>query len=571
MIVFKNLRWKNFLSTGDKFTEIDLNKAKHTLIVGPNGVGKSTLLDALSFALFGTPHRNINKPQLVNAVNKKNCVVEVVFDVNRIRYKIVRGISPGIFEIWKNDKLINQSSHNKDYQKLLEQNILKLNHKSFHQVVVLGSSSFIPFMQLPQGHRRNVIEDLLDIGIFSKMNLLLRERNSFLKEEIKDTEHKIELNDSKRSSQKKYIRDLNKLNNSYRKEKEVQINELQKTIKQLQSVNASNLKKIEKEKPQLEKDLKVAHNSRQNILHDSGRLSSDIKVIVNNAMFYENNCKCPTCLQDISDDIKINAIKTAKQQAKELQGKKTLLSEKSSTIEEQLEKFEAHFKEITSLQNNVNTNIQQITIHQKTISSIENEISKLNSNFGDVQKAQTDLDDLEKERENLLNQKIKSTEEYSYNSVMGEMLKDSGIKTKVIKQYLPVINKLVNQYLQVLDFFVSFELDDTFKEEIKSRHRDTFSYDSFSEGEKSRIDLSLLFTWRQIAKMKNSVSTNLLILDETFDASLDHDGIENLMKILYTLSDDTNIFVISHKGEILEGKFEKKIEFVKIKNFSVIK
>lgn len=571
MIIFRKLRWKNFLSTGDKFTELELDKIKHTLIVGSNGAGKSTMLDALSFALFGSPYRNINKPQLVNTINKKNCLVEVEFDIGKARYKVVRGISPGVFEIWKNGNMINQSSHAKEYQKMLEQNILKLNHKSFHQIVVLGSSSFIPFMQLPQGHRRAIIEDLLDINVFSKMNLLLRERNSLLKELIKEISHKIELNESKREAQKKYIRDLNKLNNSYRKEKESQIHDLHKQIEELQEKNNELVVKVNAWRPQVEKELKSSHDTKQVLLQDHGQLTSEIKTVVKHAQFYEQNCQCPTCLQGISDDLKMVAIKDAKQKAKELSSRKTDLADRASKVNDRIKELEIEFKEITALQNQINSNVQTITSYQKSISSLESELSKMNSNSGDLSKASDELQKLEDEREKLLNQKFAASEEYSYNSVKAEMLKDSGIKTKVIKQYVPVINKLVNQYLQVLDFFVSFQLDEQFVEEIRSRYRDTFSYDSFSEGEKQRIDLALLFTWRQVARMMNSVSTNLLVLDETFDASLDHEGVENLMKILYTLSDDTNVFVISHKGEILEGKFEKKLEFKKEQNFSVLK
>lgn len=529
------------------------------------------MLDALSFALFGSPYRNINKPQLVNTINKKNCLVEVEFDIGKAKYKVVRGISPGVFEIWKNGNMINQSSHTKEYQKMLEQNILKLNHKSFHQIVVLGSSSFIPFMQLPQGHRRAVIEDLLDINVFSKMNLLLRERNSLLKELIKEISHKIELNESKREAQKKYIRDLNKLNNSYRKEKEGQIRDLHKQIEELQEKNNELVVKVNAWRPQVEKELKSNHDTKQVLLQDHGQLTSEIKTVVKHAQFYEQNCQCPTCLQDISDNLKMVAIKDAKQKAKELSSRKTDLADRASKVNDRIKELEGEFKEITALQNQINSNVQTITSYQKSISALESELSKMNSNSGDLSKASDELQKLEDEREKLLNQKFSASEEYSYNSVKAEMLKDSGIKTKVIKQYVPVINKLVNQYLQVLDFFVSFQLDEQFVEEIRSRYRDTFSYDSFSEGEKQRIDLALLFTWRQVARMMNSVSTNLLVLDETFDASLDHEGVENLMKILYTLSDDTNVFVISHKGEILEGKFEKKLEFKKEQNFSVLK
>lgn len=570
MIVFKTLRFKNFLSSGNNFTEIELDKAKHTLIVGHNGAGKSTMLDAISFALFGKAHRNINKPQLVNSINKKNCLVEVEFDIGRSSYKIVRGISPGIFEIWKNGTMINQESHSKDYQKLLENNIIKLNHKSFHQIVVLGSSSFIPFMQLSPGHRRSVIEDLLDIGVFSKMNYLIKERNSQLKDLITNISHEINIVDTKKDSQKKYIKDLMKINTSYRKEKESQISEYRSQISDLQNTNTDMVSKISSIKPDLEKNLNHSHNEKQQVMQTQNQITLEIKQIMKDVKFYEGNNICPTCHQDIDEETKDTAIEAAKEKARHLGSRKKSVDNKFTEVDDTIKTLNEKFTEINRLQSEINTNISTISHLQKAITSLEGELSTLIESGGDMSKAQKEMEDLDNAKDKLLNRKMKLTEEYSYNTAMGEMLKDTGIKTKIIKQYLPVINKLVNQYLQVLDFFVSFELDESFNEEIRSRYRDTFSYESFSEGEKQRIDLALLFTWRQIARMKNSVATNLLVLDETFDSSLDHDGIENLMKILYTLSDDTNVFVISHKGEILEGKFEKKIEFKKEKNFSIM-
>jgi DNA repair exonuclease SbcCD ATPase subunit len=570
VILFKTIKYKNFLSSGNKFTEVDLNHSKHTLIVGHNGAGKSTMLDALSFALFGKAHRNINKPQLVNSINKKDCLVEVEFQIGKKSYKIRRGISPGIFEIYVNKKLLNQSSNNREYQRILEQNILKLNHKSFHQVVVLGSSSFIPFMQLPQGHRRSVIEDLLDINVFSKMNQLLKEQNSKLKDEIKNTSHQIEINQTKKNAQKKYITDLSNLNTSHKQEKENQIKDLSNQVKNWQKENEKLVNEINSKKPRVESELQSNQSQKQTMIAASGEIMSQIKAVIKEARFFEENDTCPTCRQEIDDDTKDTAMAAAKEKARHLASRKDGVERKTKEVEETLNVLNTEFNEINQLQNKINTNITSIQQAQKTISRLEKELNKLINGTGDLKEAKNDMNSIEIEREDLVDKKFKLTDQFQYNNVMSEMLKDTGIKTKIIKQYLPVINKLVNQYLQILDFFVSFELDDAFGENIRSRHRDIFSYDSFSEGEKQRIDLALLFTWRQVAKMKNSVATNLLILDETFDSSLDHDGVENLMKILYTLSDDTNVFVISHKGEILEGKFEKKIEFKKIKNFSVM-
>ena len=559
------------MSSGNNFTEIDFTNAKHTLVVGHNGAGKSTMLDALSFALFGKAHRNINKPQLINSINKKNCVVEVEFTIGKKSYKVIRGISPGIFEIYVNGNMLNQTSTSREYQRILEQNILKLNHKSFHQIVVLGSSSFIPFMQLSQGHRRDVIEDLLDINVFSKMNNILRERNSVLKDTIKDISHKMELNETKRDQQKKYIRDLNALNSSHRKEKEQRIVELQKEIDEIQKENEKRLELVNTLKPEVERGLKFQHDQKQTLLQQNGQLQSDIKAVVKEAKFYESNESCPTCHQNLDKETRDTSIQSAKEKARILADKKKSLVQKGEQIESEITRLNAIFETINENQTKINSGLSTISANQKSIRNLENDIHKLEAASTDLKSAKKELEISSKAFENFVEEKFTLTDEFQYNTVMAEMLKDTGIKTKVIKQYLPVINKLVNNYLQVLDFFVSFQLDEAFIEEIRSRHRDSFSYDSFSEGEKQRIDLALLFTWRHVAKMKNSVATNLLILDETFDSSLDHDGVENLMKILYTLDDDTNVFVISHKGEILEGKFEKKIEFNKEKNFSVMK
>jgi len=568
MILFKKVRWKNFLSTGNSFTEIDLNNTKSTLVVGQNGAGKSTMLDAISFGLFGKPHRNINKPQLVNSINQKSCIVEVEFSIGSTHYKIVRGIKPNVFEIWRNDKMINQSSHAKEYQKILEQNILKLNHKSFHQVVVLGSSSFIPFMQLAGWHRRDVIEDLLDINVFSKMNALLKEKTGKLKEDLKSTDYDLEITKEKIDLQRKYIKEVEALSNDQIEEKETQIFLAEDSIENLQLENVNTSEEIEKLSIGLEEGLKKNHDKKQALLQYKAEFNQKISTLVKDSKFYEQNDTCPTCSQDIDSDLRSKKLSTAKTKAAEIQKALDDVSDQSSIVESTIERLNTAANAIREKTALVSGNNREIVRLQGQIKGLTSSISQIRSNDGDVAKSKTDLENLKDLKDNLLDKKLSYKDELNYNMVMSEMLKDTGIKTKIIKQYLPVINKLVNQYLQVLDFFVHFDLDEEFKETIRSRHRDEFTYDSFSEGEKQRIDLSLLFTWRHIAKMKNSVATNLLILDETFDSSLDHDGVENLLKILHTLSDDTNVFVISHKGDILDGKFESKIEFKKEKNFS---
>ncbi len=566
MIQFKFVKWKNFLSTGNSFTEIDLCKNKSTLVVGHNGSGKSTMLDAISFGLFGKPHRAIKKDQLVNSINKKSTIVEVSFSVGSSDYKIVRGIRPNIFEIWKDDQMINQSSHAKEYQKILEQNILKLNHKSFHQVVVLGSSSFIPFMQLPGGIRRDVIEDLLDINVFTRMNSLLKEKQSILKDRIKDTAYQLDLIKNKIDTHKQYIKDVKILTEQNVASKENGIQSRLSSINDLQKKSLELSKYVDKYQAENVKVLKQLHDKKQSFYQYKADFDSQMKRVVKDAKFYEENTNCPTCSQSISDNLRDEKLSTAKEKARNLTSAMNKLGEQSTKLEDNLNEAGDISEKIRESMSAISANSQTIEKLQKEIDGLKEDIST--SAVADLQQAQTDLDNFNKTKESALDQKLSLMEQTSYNSVMSEMLKDTGIKTKIIKQYLPVINKLVNQYLQILDFFVHFDLDESFNETIRSRHRDEFTYDSFSEGEKQRIDLSLLFAWRHIANLKNSVSTNLLLLDETFDSSLDHEGVENLLKILYTLSDDTNTFVISHKGDILDNKFDNKIEFVKDKNFS---
>jgi len=571
MITFRNIRFRNFLSTGNNWTEIDFDKFKTTLVVGHNGAGKSTMLDALAFSLFGKPHRNINKPQLVNTINNKDCMVEVRFDVAGSRYKVVRGIKPQKFEIWKDDQLLNQSSHAKEYQKILEQNILKLNHKSFHQIVVLGSSSFVPFMQLPAQHRRDVIEDLLDINIFSKMNQILKEKNSLIKEELRQLDYDLELKKEKIELQSKYIKEVQALSDDQIEEKENEIFLAEDSISDLQLENNTASEAIEKLSEGLEEGLKENHNKKQSLLHYSAEFNQKIRTLVKDSKFYEENETCPSCSQDISADLREEKLSTAKVKASEIQKALDNVAEQSTIVESNIVRLNDTSNEIRTQTALISSNNREIVRLQGQINNLTTAISKIRGNDGDVAKASTDLNNLNQEKADLFENRMYINETLSYNTVILEMLKDTGIKTKIIKQYLPVINQFINRYLQILDFFIHFNLDESFSETIRSRHRDSFSYDSFSEGEKQRIDLSLLFTWRQIAKMKNSVSTNLLILDETFDSSLDYEGIDNLMKIVHTLDDDTNVFIISHKGEMLDGKFANRLEFTKEKNFSRIK
>lgn len=544
-----------------------MNRSRSTLVVGQNGAGKSTMLDALSFALFGKAHRNINKNQLVNSINGKGMVVEVEFSVGPSDYKIVRGVKPTKFEIWKDNFLINQDSHNKEYQRILEQNILKLNHKSFHQIVVLGSSSFIPFMQLAAQHRRDVIEDLLDINVFSKMNGILKERVSILKEKDRASRSEIELIEEKIKNQKKYVDKLKQLGQEQKEDRRKEITLLNEQIDALMleksNVDESSLDEYKNQIANLNKKVREVEKFDHQFKVKQKELNKDI-------LFYKDNTTCPTCDQNISDELKDDKTQKASTKWDELEEGRHVASANLSTLNGQLDQVELV---IVDLQKKINEEYQtnvKIQQAQGRIGQLLEELSRFETETGSVEESTEQLNDYMSEHSRLKDERMTLVDDSAYNAVITELLKDTGIKTKIIKQYLPVINNLVNKYLQVLDFYVSFHLDDTFKESIRSRYRDVFSYDSFSEGEKQRIDLALLFTWRMIAKMKNSVATNLLILDETFDSSLDADGVDNLTKILETLDEETRVFVISHKGELLEGKFDDKIEFVKSKNFSKI-
>ena len=571
MIYFEKLRFKNFLSTGNNFTEVEFEKTPTTLIVGQNGAGKSTMLDALSFAIFGKPHRKISKSQLVNSINGKGTVVEVEFRIGSSNYKVVRGIRPNKFEIWVNGNMVNQNSHAREYQQMLENNIIKLNHKSFHQIVVLGSSSFVPFMQLSGGARREVIEDLLDINVFSKMNSILKEQTSILKDKINNNAHEINLVDTKILAQKKYLRDLTTITSAQKKEKQETINNLQEDIRTLNDSNGTLTSEITTNQPTLNEESTNVSKDITELDKFMTQFRTQQKNVVKQAKFFSENDTCPTCEQDIDADTKQHHLSECKTKAGTIKDALEMGEKKRTSLDLLLEQVNTKLSEVREWQSKVNANTQEIGRINTNITRLQNEIQEIENNTGDLTEANEGLEKLRIVKEGLQEDKFKLAEQNSYNRVNAELLKDTGIKTKIIRQYLPVINQLTNKYLQILDFFVHFDLDGSFAETIRSRHRDAFSYDSFSEGEKQRIDLSLLFTWRQIAKMKNSVATNLLILDETFDSSLDEEGIENLMKIIATVAEDTNVFVISHKSELEDAAFERKLEFVKEKNFSKLK
>lgn len=565
MIHFEKLRWRNFLSTGDAWTEINLKQTSKTLVVGHNGSGKSTMLDALSFALFGKAHRNVNKGQLVNSINNKATAVEVEFSSLGSAYKVVRGIKPTKFEIYKNDTLLNQDSHAKEYQKVLEQNILKLNHKTFHQVVVLGSSSFIPFMQLSAQARREVIEDLLDINVFSKMNMLMRERNSVLKSDAQHAVSMYQAAEMKRNTQIDFVAKVERMNKEAVESKEDEIRVCENAIAEFET------KKVELRDPsEAEAKLAKARASLAEVEKFDYQFAAKQKELNKELQFYEENTVCPTCDQGISEGLKQDKKQALAKQWDKFEEGRQQASAKISGLKQDVAELDADLETIRQWHNHNRQLDARISDQKSQIARIRLAVERMQNETGDLDAALGDLERLKVEEEAARKSKAELSEQAMYHTAITEMLKDTGIKTKIIKQYVPVINQLTNKYLQTLDFFVSFTLDDTFKESIRSRHRDEFSYESFSEGEKQRIDLALLFTWRHIAKLKNSVATNLLLLDETFDSSLDVEGVENLMTILDTLDDQSNVFVISHKGDLLEQAFERKLTFVKEKNFSKI-
>lgn len=575
MITFHTLKWTNFLSTGNDTTTVQLDRSPSTLIVGHNGSGKSTMIDALSFALFGKPHRAIKKAQLINTINQKACEVSVEFSIGSHSYKIVRGLKPNKFEIYIDNNMVNQSSTVRDYQSYLEQNILKLNHKSFHQIVVLGASSFVPFMQLNTSSRRDVIEDVLDIQIFGVMNNLLKADISKTKEELKDIDSNINSTNRSIDMQKRHIREIQVLNDSHIHKKTKEIDLITDKIKALESENKDLTKGLDCSIIHLSKQLSTIGEQNDELRKFDVGIQNGIKRVVKESKFYEENDDCPTCKQDIDTIFKESQLSMSKAKAVELQEG---LTQCKTALMDSNDKYifaESALKKLHEKQAKVNLNNGILSSYRSAKDGLMSDIFELQNVEGNdtsdvsLSNANRELNVLMESLQVCMNNRVDLGDKNNYNSVIYEVLKDTGIKTQIIKQYLPMINQMINQYLQIMDFYVSFYLDESFTETIKSRHRDIFSYDSFSEGEKMKIDLAILFTWREVARVKNSMSTNLLILDETFDSSLDPDGIENLIKILITMS-DCNLFVISHKGEILENKFRSKMEFKKSGNFSKI-
>ena len=570
MILFQNIRWKNFLSTGAAFTEINFTKSTNTLIIGQNGAGKSTILDALCFGLFGKPFRKINKPQLLNSINGRDAVVEIEFNIGQKKYKVIRGIKPNVFEIYLNDVLLNQDAAAKDYQEVLEKNILKLNYKSFTQVVILGSASFVPFMQLSAADRRTIIEDLLDIQIFSSMNAIVKEKMSALKDGITKSKYDIKLVEEKINLQKQNIEENKKNNDAEINRKldeigksKLQHNKLQNDVELINKHITVLQDKVGDKKEKLDKKSK-------GLFQIKGKVQTNIDRNEKEIQFYENNHDCPTCKQSITPEWKDSQVK---EKTEKINTQRTGLQE----IDEELTKVTNEVKEITDILNHINAHNGEVIKHTSTMTSITQYIIKLNGEIDELsnKKVGTDASDqklteLEKELETYNQLYKEQLTEKHYHEFAGTLLKDGGIKTRIIKQYLPIMNKLINKYLTAMDFFVNFNINENFEETIKSRHRDEFSYANFSEGEKMRIDLALLFTWRQIAKLKNSTNTNLLILDEVFDSSLDTVGTEEFLKLINEMGTDTNVFVISHKGDQLFDKFRSIIKFEKKNNFSRI-
>ena len=555
MINFTTIKWKNFLSTGNAWTEIDFERSPSTLIIGENGSGKSTLLDALTFALFNKPFRNVAKPQLINTINGKNCLVEISFSIGSKNYTIRRGLQPRVFDITVNGEQIDKNANIRDFQKYLEESILKLNYKSFTQIVMLGSASFTPFMQLHLGARREIIEDILDISIFTSMNKVLKDKLADLENKVRIIEGEIDVAKQKATIQEQYIQTLED-------DKSTKVNEIQETIKETNeqietATNAAGI--ITKEKEALGN---VEEKKRQLETYRT-KFEGQIQKHRRDLDFFHNTDECPTCQQGIEHDHK--EIMTQRDE------------EKISELEKALQELNTQYSDIDILVNKkleldsqiMDANNEVIT-QQRILQRLQLELNDTETKTGNITEEKTKLKTLAKDALGKTKDRTELSETGHYYDVAKSMLQDTGIKTKIIKAYLPIINKLVNKYLQAMDFFVQFDLDETFKETIKSRHRDKFSYASFSEGEKQRIDLALVFTWRTIAKMKNSASTNILLLDEVFDSSLDVNGTEFVMELLNTIGDDTNVFVISHKGDQLFDKFRSVVRFEKRQNYSVL-
>ena len=567
MIVFKKIKWKNFLSTGDKFTEINLSEAKTNLIIGNNGAGKSTILDALTFSLFNRPFRKVNKSQLINTVNEKDCNVQLEFTIGGIDWKVIRGIKPNIFEIHKNGKVMNQHAATADQQRWLEEQVLKLNYKSFTQIVILGSASFVPFMQLTAPNRREVIEDLLDIKIFSAMGLILKERVRGVNERLREISIRKNLLEEKIDMQKGFIEEVESASKKDVKVKRIKIDTLNEQIEMYED----DIREMSEQLGVIRKDMEMLSdcNKRLRKLGNlRGKMSQKVSTITKEHKFFKEHTECPTCTQSIKEEFRIDKIKDAETKAKELEQGFKELEEAIKLEEEKESQFKESSKEATNLTHEISKTSTRISGLQNQTRDIEQEIQTITEQVKNRTTERHALDKLLGELEGLQKDHSKESEKNVYNEFAHALMKDGGVKSKIIKRYLPLMNQQINKYLQLMDFYINFSLDDEFKESVKSPIHDKFSYESFSEGEKMRIDLSLLFTWREIARMKNSANTNLLILDEIFDSSLDGFGTDYFTKIIKYVVSDANVFVISHKTDDLIDSFDKIIKFDKIKGFS---
>ena len=568
MIIFEKIRWKNFLSTGNVFSEIDLEEGRTNLIVGNNGAGKSTILDALTFSLFGKPFRKISKGSLINSINEKDCLVEIEFRIGKLEYKVIRGIKPNKFEIYCNGQIWNQESTVVEQQKNFEQNVLKMNYKSFTQIVVLGSSTFVPFMKLPGGQRRDIIEDILDIQVFTTMNVLLKDKMRENNEEVRDIDYQLDLLKDKIELQKQNMLTLEKRTQEEIDRKQVKVNEYKKT--ELQgaeevTVLTQQIGKLNEEMQEYQKSNEKLQKLNTYLI----KLTHKLNTCKKEHEFFENNHVCPTCTQELSEEFRNEKLQLGQSKVDEMN---VGYDDLQKAISDEQERF-TKFTELSTEVNNINTTISQTNFQlmsiRKQVESLEEEIKELQGDNVDKKAEYSKLQTLVNDKKTLAKQHATLKSDRDVLTTAGQLLKDNGIKTRIIKTYLPTMNKLINDFLQRMEFYVNFTLDENFEEQIKSRYRDVFSYDSFSEGEKARIDIALLLTWRSIAKLKNSVDTNLLILDEIFDGSLDQSGTSDLGWILRNFDDSTKVFVISHK-QGLDDKFDRTISVEKVKNFSTL-
>ena len=566
MIIFKKIRYKNFLSTGNQPIEIELGKSPTTLVIGQNGSGKSTLLDALCWALFNKPFRIIKKEQMINTINNGDCEVEIEFDIGTKQYRVKRSVKPNLFEIYENGQLLNQNASSIDYQKYLEHNIMKLNYRSFIQVVILGSSSYEPFMKMKARYRRDVVEEILDVKVFTQMDLILRDQQGQLSKEILDMRHKCELIETKYETELKHFKSLSDLNTNDIDDKKLQL-EKQNKAKEDYKIKIEALEKQINEYDNELKDKDQTNDKLKQLLKLETKIEHNLENNNNNLQFFSDNTNCPTCTQEIDEDFRYKKQGDLKEKVATLNEGMQKLTGEIAKVEERISHFGNITKKLSDLYVDVakvNTSLSELNSYSERI---HQDILQLENKQTDSKKIATDLQQLKEELETTKTSTDQIMDQKKYVDILREVLSDKGARGHIIKKYIPIINNLINQYLQSMDFFISFHLDEEFNETVKSRHRDTFNYNSFSEGEKLRIDLALLFTWRTIAKMKNSVNTNLLILDEIFDSSLDQQGTDDFFKIVNKIKNE-NIFIISHKGDILFDKFTNIIKFEKYKNFT---